>query len=756
MPKSVASAPECSQAISEGESRDDPIVVDSSPIRPNNVNRVSDKPFYSIFMPRGAPPAASSILTDIPAHHKSYPSIERLVYRIQSRDTHEADPSLLPHELWTDKWRPRRADEVLGNEDRAMYLRSWLLALRLHIENTPASSQGSRGTGGKNRTSKKKQPAAKPRGTKRPQVVRQVDRRRKRRRMDSEEPDDSWIVYEERDDDPEAGDPGREVEDEDDLAFCQQAYSRLQRVAEEVEEPVCLEPTASTTAPGADGVPKFSYRAAQFGNQIHNTILLTGPSGCGKTAAVYACAEELGWDVFEVYPGVGERSGAALNKLIGDVGKNHIVQQTQRQQRTFFESVATRDPDVLASGGAGQTAPSRKRVFKRIDSENGLDEEGQSQTQTPAATEPPTRSSEPPPVSQSIVLIEEVDVLYESDANFWPSLINIIRECRRPVVMTCNGFGYGVDVSLVPVADLPLQDILVFQPPAPALATSYLQCVAILEQQPLERSTVSRLYKRVAGTPRGYAGGSSTDLPVLCPDLRQSLLQLQFSSPSSPISPPSAFDTGSQQASVSHDQSSLESPHENKREDLYRLRSLDTLHGGLSFADCHLRRNQLGDLVDTMTADTGTANDELGYRILHNDASTAGPTPINTSFYHQDQAVMETVLSHYLSAWSLLTGLHDSVYPSREHTARVLSMLEDIQVPADVLCNLSAAVLDYEPWVRHMVSVDDAAEALYVEAQAGKDGVRKTRNSLKAVQPVRYVPVSESSRQTLMHTALRP
>lgn len=159
---------------------------------------------------------------------------------------------------------------------------------------------------------------------------------------------------------------------------------------------------------------------------------------------------------------------------------------------------------------------------------------------------------------------------------------------------------------------------------------------------------------------------------------------------------------------------------------------------------------------DTMTADTGTANDELGYRILHNDASTAGPTPINTSFYHQDQAVMETVLSHYLSAWSLLTGLHDSVYPSREHTARVLSMLEDIQVPADVLCNLSAAVLDYEPWVRHMVSVDDAAEALYVEAQAGKDGVRKTRNSLKAVQPVRYVPVSESSRQTLMHTALRP
>ena len=163
---------------------------------------------------------------------------------------------------------------------------------------------------------------------------------------------------------------------------------------------------------------------------------------------------------------------------------------------------------------------------------------------------------------------------------------------------------------------------------------------------------------------------------------------------------------------------------------------------------------------DTTTADTGAANDELGYRILYNDASTAGPAPINTSFYHQDEAIMETLLSSWQglssSACSLLTGLHGGVNPGGEHAARVLSVLKDVQVPADMLLNSSAAVLDYGPWVRHMVSVDDAAQAIYVEAQAGKDGVRKTRNSLKAVQPVRYVPISESSRRTLTHTALRP
>ena len=152
-------------------------------------------------------------------------------------------------------------------------------------------------------------------------------------------------------------------------------------------------------------------------------------------------------------------------------------------------------------------------------------------------------------------------------------------------------------MSLVPIGDLPLQDILVFQPPAPALATSYLQCVAILEQQPLERSTVSSLYERVAKVPCEYARGSSTDLPIHCPDLRHSLLQLQFSSPSVPASLPSVFGTDSQQASVSHDQSSLQSPHEDPREDLSTIRSLDKLHSELSFADCHLHRKQLDDLV---------------------------------------------------------------------------------------------------------------------------------------------------------------
>lgn len=36
-------------------------------------------------------------------------------------------------------------------------------------------------------------------------------------------------------------------------------------------------------------------------NNLCNTVLITGPPGVGKTAAVYACAQELGFKVGGVF-----------------------------------------------------------------------------------------------------------------------------------------------------------------------------------------------------------------------------------------------------------------------------------------------------------------------------------------------------------------------------------------------------------------------------------------------------------------------
>ena len=260
---------------------------------------------------------------------------------------------------WNHKWRPRRAEHILGNEENACYLRKWMHALRLHFDT--ASSSHLKITKSKKNYKKRK------RAEQRPEVVREVTRKRQRA-GDL----DGWMVD---DDDDDEDDINEDHEAYEDFSNCSLPSSR------NLHEP-----------PGIS-----------FGRKIRNTILLVGPPGCGKTAAVYACAEELGWNVFEVYPGVGKRGGTHLDDLIGDVGKNHTLPQ----------------PLLFHRGRSEPPSPAKQRSKKGVDTSDRLSE---------AEVHP-----------QSVVLIEEADVVFADEASFWPSVVAFIKECRRPVIITCNG-----------------------------------------------------------------------------------------------------------------------------------------------------------------------------------------------------------------------------------------------------------------------------------------------------------------------------
>lgn len=349
---------------------------------------------------------------DIPEVHRSYPALSRFLAEDSQNADETSGGSASPHLLWNDKWRPRRADQVLGNERSALYLRDWLLALKLHIARSDDTGK------------------RKGKGTKRRRIIREVQR--KRRRMGSEDPEEPWLVEDSTDDEH----PLEIVWGSEDDPY-PPALSRLKRAETDdtIGDPPSNPPTLSQTteeyasSQRSSTIQAFSYKPARLGNEVHSTILLSGPSGCGKTAAVYACAEELGWDVFEVYPGVGERSGTALNKLIGDVGKNHLVTQNQQQ--------ATPEPDIREKK---PLRPKTNFFAKRVVS----DDEGeealiQNALPIPKVEQPKPQAEMMSVVSQSIVLVEEVDVLYKEDAGFWPALLKIIKECRRPIVLTCNG-----------------------------------------------------------------------------------------------------------------------------------------------------------------------------------------------------------------------------------------------------------------------------------------------------------------------------
>jgi len=178
-----------------------------------------------------------------------------------------------------------------------------------------------------------------------------------------------------------------------------------------------------------------------------NTIVISGPIGCGKTATVFAVAKELGYAVFEVNPG-SRRNGKDVLDLVGDMSRNHLVHHAKN-------------------------APETNNPFAKVkaakEGTNTLEEDLQMRQK------------------QSLILFEEVDILFEEDKNFWSTVISLMAKSKRPVVLTCN------DESLLPWDDLSLHAILRFSPAPRSLLVDHLLLMSANEGHLLQRSAVEAL-----------------------------------------------------------------------------------------------------------------------------------------------------------------------------------------------------------------------------------------------------------------------
>ncbi|GAK67574.1 uncharacterized protein PAN0_019c5802 [Moesziomyces antarcticus] len=308
-------------------------------------------------------------------------------------------------QLWCDAWRPRAAAECVGNQPNAALLLEWLRRLLVAA------------------------PGAVTATAKRKQVQRRVDRSKRRRaRSASDDEWDDFIV----DDDEQDPEPPPELDDE-------QWFGKFGTIQTAETETETSAGQGSIEAPGWESLERLT-----------NCMVVAGPSGAGKTACVYACAAELGYEVFELYPGMGKRGRREILTCVGDLARNHMV----------------------SSGGIGGGAS-----FK------------------------PAASSS---VRQSLILIEEADVLFDEDKGFWSAVVELVGQSKRPVVVVCN------EPDLVPLHDLPVQQVLEFQKPTAEVAVPWLQTVAARAGRWISADAVQR-----------WLGREEVDV-------RQALMQLQF------------------------------------------------------------------------------------------------------------------------------------------------------------------------------------------------------------------------------------
>ncbi|NXL59888.1 ATAD5 protein, partial [Chordeiles acutipennis] len=270
-----------------------------------------------------------------------------------------------------------------------------------------------------------------------------------------------------------------------------------------------------------------------------NTVLITGPPGVGKTAAVYACAQELGFKIFEVNASC-QRSGRQILSQLKEATQSHQVDKKgiNAHKPCFFNScssakspkkmyspkkvISPRKPPLSPKGaGLKRSLPPKTlaNYFKISSKHKGNDGAVTSQEKNQGNTQHSNEVKKDAPIKSinkeveggepnrknatSLILFEEVDIIFDEDAGFLSAIKTFMATAKRPVILTTN------DPTFSLLFDGYFEEIS-FRTPSLMNAASYLQVLCLAENLRTDVKDLAAL------------------LTTNNCDIRQSVLYLQF------------------------------------------------------------------------------------------------------------------------------------------------------------------------------------------------------------------------------------
>ncbi|KAK4505089.1 hypothetical protein PRZ48_003052 [Zasmidium cellare] len=243
--------------------------------------------------------------------------------------------------------------------------------------------------------------------------------------------------------------------------------------------------------PGSQRAVRSIVQVVHDSTKLNNAVLLSGPHGCGKSAAAYAVAKEMGYKIFEISSSE-RRSGRDVMERVGDMTENHLVRHHGTESAEVSSSEEPNRIDEafqkdLQSGRQGKMSaffkPQTKLKSKPKEPKKVVQEKTLKVVQEALKKQPKDQQ-------QSLILLEEVDILFKDDKEFWTTVFKLITTSKRPFIMTCN------DEDLVPFQAISLHAILRFTQPDADLATDYMLLIAATEGHLLPRNAVASLYER--------------------------------------------------------------------------------------------------------------------------------------------------------------------------------------------------------------------------------------------------------------------
>ncbi|CAH8496612.1 unnamed protein product [Schistosoma turkestanicum] len=213
-------------------------------------------------------------------------------------------------------------------------------------------------------------------------------------------------------------------------------------------------------------------------NWQSKAFLLIGPHGTGKSALVYALAKDLGFKIFELNPS-SRRSGKDITSQFHTALESHHVAKDNLS--TSFSTFQMITSSCLTKNNSKPVRKSAANFFKPVSRKNVSSEKNTSSSKDAESLNLNCNS---------IVLFDEVDVLFESDRGFWSGLSSLLQLARRPVILTAS------DSSIV--HNLPVPAYVCHMTSASLeLVVPYVRLLCLTEGYDLDVQTANLLVKSI-------------------------------------------------------------------------------------------------------------------------------------------------------------------------------------------------------------------------------------------------------------------
>ncbi|XP_027338527.1 uncharacterized protein LOC113852450 isoform X1 [Abrus precatorius] len=166
---------------------------------------------------------------------------------------------------------------------------------------------------------------------------------------------------------------------------------------------------------------------------LQNVLLITGPIGSGKSAAVYACAQEQGFDILELNAS-DCRNGTVVKQYFGDalcsLGFKRLSEHTASSQKRTAELPPA---PALVSGQAADEVVELISISDEAPSHGGSSQKLLGKNNLVACDK-----------VQTIILVEDVDILFPEDRGCIAAIQQIAETARGPIILTSNSDNPGL------------------------------------------------------------------------------------------------------------------------------------------------------------------------------------------------------------------------------------------------------------------------------------------------------------------------